>query len=400
MKKLIIAFIILMMATGAVYILGGSAHASTLSGPAMGYNTWYQYDSEINEEEVLAQANHMVNDGLVAAGYNTMTLDDGWQGTPAATRTATTPITWNTNEFPHGIPWLVQQLTAMGMKLGIYTAIGTYTCAANHVQAGSYGHYAQDAATFKSWGASFVKVDQCGGVPNGENMTTLFEEMGTAVHADGMTYDEEQPAIPAVGTPAWSSAVQTAAQIADAWRMTPDEHVSDGPVFTVIGHLNSDIHLHNYARPGHWNDLDMLLPGVPTTHPFNWSQTSSRSQLSVWAQEASPLFISTNMATLPAGEVNDLKNPYILAIDQSGSQAARGLYVNGVQMLAKPAAGGTSVLFANMGNRQLTTVWSLAQLGISHRITASDVWSGRNWAVAATIAVPLAPGATELLVLK
>jgi hypothetical protein len=60
-----------------------------------------------------------------AAGYDTVNLDDGWM---ASSRTSDGSLTWDTTKFPNGIPWLASQIHALGLKFGIYEAIGTRTC--------------------------------------------------------------------------------------------------------------------------------------------------------------------------------------------------------------------------------------------------------------------------------
>lgn len=45
------------------------------------------------------------------------------------------------------------------MYFGLYTCVGTQTCRGD--RPGSYGHYEQDAATFKEWGMDFIKADNC-----------------------------------------------------------------------------------------------------------------------------------------------------------------------------------------------------------------------------------------------
>src|ERR1700743_2790690 len=137
MKKLIGRVIIWALALAVLatviglMVSGRPADAPTnpVSGlPAMGYNTWYQFGAGISESNVLGQARVLVSSGLAAAGYDTVTIDDGWQGATAQARNADSrPLTWNRQEFPHGIPWLAQQLGTMGLKLGIYTAIGRDT---------------------------------------------------------------------------------------------------------------------------------------------------------------------------------------------------------------------------------------------------------------------------------
>ena len=80
-----------------------------------------------------------------------MNLDDGWMATA---RTSGGALTWNTSRFPDGIPWLASQVHALGLKFGIYEAIGTRTCQNLPGSGGTTAaasHYAQDAATFAAW---------------------------------------------------------------------------------------------------------------------------------------------------------------------------------------------------------------------------------------------------------
>jgi alpha-galactosidase len=258
--------------------------------PAMSYNTWYQFGAGLTENAVLQQADTLVSSGLAAAGYDTVNLDDGWL---ASSRTSDGSLTWNTTKFPHGIPWLAGQLHALGLKFGIYEAIGTRTCQNMPGSGGtsaSNNHHAQDAATFAGWGVDFVKVDECGGLPSGttlSSLTTAFQQYGADLRADNadVVYSEELP-IYALGQSDFTQAVQSSSTFADVWRVAADESTSDSASTTILGHLAADLHLHAFAGPGHWNDLDMLVPGTPATHPFGWSLTDEESQLSVWAELA------------------------------------------------------------------------------------------------------------------
>src|SRR5258708_3708920 len=123
----------------------------------MGYNTWYQFRTNITESEVVRQAQLLVSSGLAAAGYNCVNLDDAWM---AARRAATGECAGDAARFRPGIPGLADRFRPLGLRFGIYTAIGNRTCQS---LPGSWGHYDQDAKTFASWGVDFVKVDVCGG---------------------------------------------------------------------------------------------------------------------------------------------------------------------------------------------------------------------------------------------
>ena len=77
--------------------------------------------------------------------------------------------------------------------------------------------------------------------------------------------------------------------------------------------------MHSFAGPGHWNDLDMVAPNFPAS---GWTLADLRNQLSVWAMEASPLLISADIGALPPDALAALKNPHMIALDQSGAQCS------------------------------------------------------------------------------
>ena len=91
----------------------------------MGYNTWYQFRTAITESVVVRQAELLVSSGLAAAGYNCVNLDDGWMATQ---RAANGELAGDAAKFPHGMRWLAEQVHALGLRFGLYTAIGTRTC--------------------------------------------------------------------------------------------------------------------------------------------------------------------------------------------------------------------------------------------------------------------------------
>lgn len=372
--------------------------------PVMGYNTWYQYGAGATEADVLAQARYLVSSGLAAAGYDTVNLDDGWMATA---RTGSGALTWNTARFPDGIPALASQIHALGLKFGIYEAIGTRTCqnlpgSGGTTAAGS--HYAQDAATFAAWHVDFVKIDECGGLPSGTTLSSLtaaFRQYGADLKADNssVVYSEELP-IYVLGQSSFTTAVQSSSTFANMWRVAADESPADPASATILGHLAAGLHLHAFAGPGHWNDLDMLVPGTPAAHPFGWSLADEQSQLSVWAEQASPLLVSTDLTTLTAAGLAALKNPDIIAIDQSGSQPATAITSGHIEAVVKKADGGEAVLLANLGTGSGSGTFTLSQLGISTaQATGYNVWKNQTTTFSG-VTVTLAAGQTETLIIK
>ena len=364
----------------------------------MGYNTWYQFRTSITESEVVRQAELLVSSGLAAAGYRCVNLDDGWM---AAERTAHGELAGDGAKFPRGIRWLADQIHALGLRFGIYTAIGTRTCQSLPA---SWGHYDQDARTFASWGVDFVKVDDCGGLPAGTTVDTLtehFRQFGACLrqHNPDVLYSQELP-IHQIGKPSFRSAVRASAEFAHMWRVAHDEYplTRENASPMILGHLAADVELHPFAGPGHWNDLDMVAPNFPAS---GWTLADLQNQLSVWAMEASPLLISADIGALPPDALAALKNPHMIALDQSGEQCSTMTASGHISALMKPdPAGGTAVLFVNLGKGTSTGRFSLAQFGItSARASSHNVWTGATTTFD-EVSVTIEEGQTTLVQIK
>jgi alpha-galactosidase len=74
-------------------------------------------------------------------------MDDCWA---AQNRTTEGKLTHHPTKFSDGIPKLAQQIHRLGLKLGIYSDAGNWTC--QGTMPGSIGHEEIDAATFADWG--------------------------------------------------------------------------------------------------------------------------------------------------------------------------------------------------------------------------------------------------------
>jgi len=166
--------------------------------PPMGWNSWNSLSTGVTEQQVVDTIDFMSGNGMVAAGYNTVTIDDGWSllhrsgqttdivknsygamqlydaaGNPVSglDGTGNDPTSGdlipNPANFPsqtvngqsvNGIQYLAWYAHSKGMKFGLYTT-DTYTTCQGHP--GSLGHESTDAADFVSWGVDYVKLDDC-----------------------------------------------------------------------------------------------------------------------------------------------------------------------------------------------------------------------------------------------
>lgn len=127
--------------------------------PIMGWSSWNAFREKIDENTIREIAQAMKDAGLVDAGYVYLNLDDCWH---SSMRDADGRLQGDLTNFPSGIPQLVKDVNAMGMKLGLYSSNGTLTC---EDLPASLGHEAIDAQTLAEWGVEFFKYDFCHNVP-------------------------------------------------------------------------------------------------------------------------------------------------------------------------------------------------------------------------------------------
>lgn len=78
--------------------------------------SWYPYRLKLTEEEVLKNA-RVIAERFRGYGVGLLQLDYGWNDQDI-------PGNWSHNKerFPHGLKWLVEQLQAMGLELGLWIA--------------------------------------------------------------------------------------------------------------------------------------------------------------------------------------------------------------------------------------------------------------------------------------
>jgi len=366
--------------------------------PPMGWNDWYQYGCNVTQADVLANAQALVSSGLARLGYKYVNLDDCWM---APTRAADGSLQADPTTFPNGIAWLATQLHHMGLKLGVYESFGVTTCQG---RPGSYGHYQQDADTFASWGVDFVKFDYCGLPPGGVTSASLeadYQQMSQDLVATGrpIVYSQELPIAAGDANPSnanYLPYIAYSSEIANMWRVAPD--LTTNFDSTIFGHLAADLPLASYAHPGAWNDLDMLLTGNTS---YNWTVQQQETQMSIWAEMASPLIDSSDLSSMTAATKEILGNKAVVAVDQDplGKQGQLVAAQNGVDVVAKPLADGdVAVLLANTAStpEQVSTTAQAAGLPHAGAYTVQDLWAHTTRETAGTITATV-PAESALL---
>ena len=337
--------------------------------PPMGWNDWNAYGCNVSEQLVEQTALAMHNDGLQAAGYQYVNIDDCWM---SSSRNASGNLTANSAKFPDGIAAVASYVHSLGLKLGIYEDAGTATCAG---YPGSYGHEQQDANLFASWGVDYLKYDWCNipfssfpGQSHEQVAQTLYTRMSNALAATG------RPIVFSMCN-GWDSSVQPwtwAGPVANLWRTTTDIQPNFSSMLTNF-HIN--VALASFASPGAWNDPDMLEIGN------GMSATEDQSEFSLWAEMAAPLIEGSNLTSASSATLSILTNKAVIAVDQDslGRQGTEVSSSGGLDVLARPLANGdvSVALFNETGSTATisTTAAAIGKTGASS-YTLDNLWTG------------------------
>jgi alpha-galactosidase len=352
--------------------------------PPMGWNSWNCFGDKVTQAQILAAAEALAASGLAQHGYQYVNIDDGWQGERGADG-AIRPHAG----FPD-LPGLIARIHALGLKAGIYSSPGRQTCARF---AGSLGHEAQDARTYADWGVDFLKYDHCSYFKEIDKNALDAIELRAAV---SRPYRLMRACLDAVDrdivyslcqyglSEVWEWGAEAGGNL---WRTTGD--ITDSwASMSGIGFAQHGLERH--ARPGAWNDPDMLVVGRVgwgQPRPTRLTRDEQITHLSLWAMLAAPLLIGCDLTALDDGTLRLLTNDEVIAIDQDplGRAGRRALHHGTVEIWLRELAGGERALAvfnredrdqrvetywidANVTGRwQVRDVWAQADLGVQHR---------------------------------
>ena len=347
--------------------------------PQMGWSSWNCFMTEINEDLIKATADAMVELGLVDAGYVYLNLDDGWHGE----RNESGFVLEDREKFPSGMKALADYLHARGLKLGIYSDAGDFTCAC---YTGSRGHEYQDAITYAHWGVDYLKYDWC--FTTNVNAKGAYTLMRNALRKAG------RPILFSICEWGVNKPWEWAQDVGHSWRTTGDIGPAFAPVpvsydeqgrrkwkpMSVLEIIDINEPLRQYAGPGHWNDPDMLEVGNSATVDgifYDMTDSEDRAHFTMWCMMAAPLILGNDLTKITPETLAIITNKEMIAVDQDplGIQGLRLKNEDGVQYWFKPLADGAWA-FCVMNTREedvtLTLDWSTLEVNdaLSKRRTA------------------------------
>ncbi|CAI9772171.1 unnamed protein product [Fraxinus pennsylvanica] len=328
--------------------------------PQMGWNSWNFFGCDIDEKVIKETADALISTGLANLGYTYVNIDDCWS---MPSRDSDGQLVPDPKTFPSGIKALADYVHSEGLKLGIYSDAGDFTC---QKRPGSLKHEYDDAALFASWGVDYLKYDNCFNL--GIEPEERYPPMRDAINATGHTifyslceWGVNDPAL-------W------AGKIGNSWRTTNDINDSWASMTEIVD-INDNWAA--YAGPGGWNDPDMLEVG-------NGGMTYQeyRAHFSIWALMKSPLLIGCDVRNMNAETFEILSNEEVIAVNQDplGVQGRKVLAYGPdgcYQIWAGPLSGQRLVVA--LWNRcsktaTITAKWPSLGLESSFIVSVRDLW--------------------------
>jgi alpha-galactosidase len=364
--------------------------------PQMGWNSWNCFAGAVSEDKVKSAADAMVKSGLINHGWTYINVDDFWQNhRNSKDQTLRGPfrdlhgyIVPN-SRFP-SMKNMADYIHGLGLKAGLYSSPGPWTCGGC---AASWLHEEQDAQTYAKWGFDYLKYDWCSygnvvhiaktnvmvvrsnGSPakTGEEAMYPYKLMGNFLREQNRDIVFSLCQYGMADVWKWGGSVngnswRTTGDITDTWRSMSRIGFNQGQAAPC-------------AKPGNWNDPDMLVVGQVgwgKPHPSRLTPDEQYTHISLWCLLSAPLLIGCDMTKLDDFTLNLLENDEVLALDQDAlGKEATCVVTNGeVRVYEKELEdGGRALGLFNVGSAPASLEFNqLAQLGFTGAQHVRDLW--------------------------
>lgn len=342
--------------------------------PPMGWNSWNCWGLSVDDQKVRASSDAFIKDELVDYGWTYINIDDGWE---APKRNGNGEIEAN-KKFPD-MKALTEYVHGKGLKIGLYSSPGPMTCGG---YLASYQHEAQDAATWSNWGFDYIKYDWCsyGNIKPTPSLTELkdpYSLLGIILKRQSrdIVFSLCQYGMGDV----WKWGGETNGNL---WRTTGD--ITDTwESMSGIGFSQFDKYPN--AKPGNWNDPDMLVVGKlgwGNVRPTRLTPDEQYTHISLWSLLSAPLLIGCDLQQMDDFTKNLLCNSEVIAINQDalGKQAQRVSDNNQLQIYIKQLEDGSlAVGMFNLSNQVMKdAMLSWRALNIEGNYQVCDVWRQKD----------------------
>jgi alpha-galactosidase len=303
----------------------------------MGWNSWNKFACNVSESLIRQTADKIIDLGLDKLGYEYVNIDDCWMLTE---RDAQGHMIPDPQTFPSGMRALGDYIHSKGLKFGVYSSAGNYTCEG---RAGSLYHEDVDAADWASYGVDYLKYDNC----YNENVpaTVRYPSMRDALNKTG------RPIFYSICNWGNEGTVNWGKETGNSWRTTMDIKAI-WPSIQYNFRVNSEHP--EIAGPGGWNDPDMLEIGN------DWlTLDQEKTHFALWSIVKAPLILGCDLDKISPESFAIISNKELIDINQDAlgvqgtckvSCSAYDIYKGTPQVYSGPLANGdTAVVVVNWG---------------------------------------------------
>ena len=356
--------------------------------PPMGWNSWNCWRFSCDDEKV-RQAADIMHEKLQPYGWNFVNIDDGW----AAEKRNEEGVLNGNERFPD-FKKMIDYLHSKGLKFGLYSSPGGYTCGR---YTGTYGFEEIDAKTWADWGVDYLKYDYCGymDIQKDAEEKTIQEPyvwMRNAIDKTGrdIVYcvGYGAPNVWHWGAEAGGNQWRTTRDITDEWNVV----LAIGTFQDVCAHATD---------AGRYNDPDMMVLGYvgggwnKPKHKTLLTPDEQYSHVSLWMLLSAPMLLGCDMALLDDFTLSLITNPEVIAVNQDAkcAPAVKKVVENG-QIWYKPLLDGSIAIGCfnvdpyyvmwdeteaeKIQNKEYEFTVDLKSLGIDSPVTVRDIWRNQD----------------------
>jgi alpha-galactosidase len=350
--------------------------------PPMGWSSRLCFARTVDDAKIRATADAMVRSGLIDHGWTYINIEEGWMtqsdggdvslpGDARDDKDGANPDV----KFPD-MTALCAYIHDKGLKAGIAAPRARY---AVDNPAETRRKQEKDIQRFAQWGfdyykfnwGTYMQVNREKGLPG---LKEIYQSLKTTLNKSrrDMVFSIYAPSLfRAMGEEIGGNCWLATADISDSW-----------PNVSNIGF--SQAGQEQAAKPGHWDNADLLMVGTlgwRNPRPTRLTPNEQYAQVSLWCLLCSPLILGCDLTKLDEFTLNLLTNDEVLAVNQDplGVQARRVSQAKEVEVWVKELDDGSLAagLF-NRGEVEKKVVVNWSDLGLTDKQIVRDLWRQKD----------------------
>jgi alpha-galactosidase len=396
----------------------------------MGFNTWNWFGCRnssghglVTDDMMRQVADAFISKGLAEVGYNYVCIDDCWA---TLSRNSSRGLVPDPRYWPKGIRAFTDYVHSKGLKAGIYSDIGSSTCATCYGGANPQGlpgmqggFEQQDCDSFVAWGFDYLKLDFC--CFNQPSASAAYakvrDALKNAVTRMKPTVPDAHPIVYSICEWGSNSPWLWGDSVGNLWRTTNDIGMQWNSLMNIV---DKNAPLYKYARLGSWNDPDMLEIG---NGDFANNIARNRSHMSLWCIMSSALIAGNDIRTMSSQIQEILTNKDAIDINQDtlggdttlGIVQGRRVVSGNSEVWAKLLKGKENsdyaILLFNRNNSNATTISITTDqiksvggdIASGKAYKVRDVWGKKDlpdWTAGGTFTSPAPVGVNDVFMAR